>query len=129
MEGENSQVEMKLSSDMDEEVEANGVGENMKPHNGPYYPSKLSHRSPRNICCIVIGILLLFISGKKMCGYYLQYLHTCSVFIGCGKLFIQAHIYFPKLMLIHFSIFAKSPNAGQYISGHRNVICRVIRVL
>ncbi|XP_056599785.1 transferrin receptor 1a [Triplophysa dalaica] len=68
MEGENSQVEMKLSSDMDEEVEANGVGENMKKHNGPYYPSKLSQRSPKTICCIVIGILLLFISGYLI-GY------------------------------------------------------------
>ncbi|KAI7810117.1 transferrin receptor 1a [Triplophysa rosa] len=68
MEGDNSQVEMKLSSDMDEEVEANGVGENMNQHNGPYYPSKLSQRSPRNICFIVIGILLLFISGYLI-GY------------------------------------------------------------
>lgn len=92
MEGDNSQVEMKLSSDMDEEAEANGVGENKNQHNGPYYPSKLSQRSPKNICFIVIGILFLFISGKKMCCYHIQYLHTYSVFVGCGN-FLYRFVY------------------------------------
>ncbi|TRY68198.1 hypothetical protein DNTS_025756 [Danionella cerebrum] len=65
MEGDNSHVEMKLSADMDEEVEANGVGEH---HNGPYYPSKLKQRSPRAVCGFAIGILLLFIVGYLI-GY------------------------------------------------------------
>lgn len=68
MEGDNSQVEMKLSADTDEEAEVNGVGEKMNPHNPPYYPSKLSQRSPRNICFIAIGILFLFITGYLI-GY------------------------------------------------------------
>ncbi|XP_051554932.1 transferrin receptor protein 1-like [Myxocyprinus asiaticus] len=68
MEGDNSQVEMKLSSDMDEDMEANGVGRNTSQHNGPYYPSKLSQRSPKNICISVIAILVLFIIGYLI-GY------------------------------------------------------------
>ncbi|XP_058617815.1 transferrin receptor 1a [Onychostoma macrolepis] len=68
MEGDNSHVEMKLSSDMDDEVEANGVGENVNQHNRPYYPSKLKQRSPKTICGYVIGILLLFIIGYLI-GY------------------------------------------------------------
>lgn len=69
MEGDNSHVEMKLSSDMDDEVEANGVGENTNQHNRPYYPSKLNQRSPKTICGYVIGILFLFIIGKPICWY------------------------------------------------------------
>ncbi|XP_026062139.1 transferrin receptor 1a [Carassius auratus] len=68
MEGDNSHVEMKLSSDMDDEAEANGVGENTNQHNGPYYPSKLNQRSPKIICGYVIGILILFIIGYLI-GY------------------------------------------------------------
>lgn len=68
MEGDNSHVEMKLSSDMDDEVEANGVGENTNQHNHPYYPSKLNQRSPKTICGYVIGILFLFIIGYLI-GY------------------------------------------------------------
>uniref|UniRef100_A0A671S776 Transferrin receptor protein 1 n=1 Tax=Sinocyclocheilus anshuiensis TaxID=1608454 RepID=A0A671S776_9TELE len=63
MEGDNSHVEMKLSSDMDDEVEANGVGENINQHNHPYYPSKLNQRSPKTVCGYVIGILFLFVIG------------------------------------------------------------------
>lgn len=66
MEGDNSHVEMKLSSDMDEEVEANGVGENQR--NGQYYPSKLNQRSPKTVCGFVVGILLLFLFGYLI-GY------------------------------------------------------------
>lgn len=72
MEGDNSHVEMKLSSDMDDEVEANGVGENTNQHNHPYYPSKLNQRSPKTICGYVIGILFLFIIGKQYAGIYIQ---------------------------------------------------------
>uniref|UniRef100_A0A8B9H046 Transferrin receptor protein 1 n=1 Tax=Astyanax mexicanus TaxID=7994 RepID=A0A8B9H046_ASTMX len=65
MEGDNSQVEMKLSSDMDEEVGGNGVGEHMNHHPRPAYTSKPNQRSPRSICFMGIGILLLFIIGKR----------------------------------------------------------------
>ncbi|XP_016305099.1 transferrin receptor protein 1-like [Sinocyclocheilus anshuiensis] len=68
MEGDNSHVEMKLSSDMDDEVEANGVGENINQHNHPYYPSKLNQRSSKTVCGFVIGILFLFIIGYLI-GY------------------------------------------------------------
>ncbi|CAM4596082.1 unnamed protein product [Leuciscus chuanchicus] len=68
MEGDNSHVEMKLSSDMDDEVEANGVGESINQHNRPYYPSKLNQRSPKTICGFVIAILFLFIIGYLI-GY------------------------------------------------------------
>ncbi|KAK9979830.1 hypothetical protein ABG768_013239 [Culter alburnus] len=66
MEGDNSHVEMKLSSDMDDEMEANGVGENQ--HNRPYYQSKLNQRSPKTVCGFVIAILFLFIIGYLI-GY------------------------------------------------------------
>uniref|UniRef100_A0A671R8E3 Transferrin receptor protein 1 n=1 Tax=Sinocyclocheilus anshuiensis TaxID=1608454 RepID=A0A671R8E3_9TELE len=71
MEGDNSHVEMKLSSDMDDEVEANGVGENINQHNHPYYPSKLNQRSSKTVCGFVIGILFLFIIGNyiPICWY------------------------------------------------------------
>ncbi|KAL1279994.1 hypothetical protein QQF64_014594 [Cirrhinus molitorella] len=68
MEGDNSHVEMKLSSDMDDEVEANGVGENTNQLNRPYYPSKMNQRSPKTVCGFVIGILFLFIIGYLI-GY------------------------------------------------------------
>ncbi|XP_051990199.1 transferrin receptor protein 1-like [Xyrauchen texanus] len=68
MEGDNSQVEMKLSSDMEEDMEANGVGRNTNQQNGPYYPSKLSWRSSKSICISVIAILVLFIIGYLI-GY------------------------------------------------------------
>ncbi|XP_073704892.1 transferrin receptor 1a [Garra rufa] len=68
MEGDNSHVEMKLSSDMDDEVEANGVGENKNQHNRPYYPSKMNQRSPKTVCGFVIAILFLFIIGYLI-GY------------------------------------------------------------
>jgi len=66
MEGDNSHVEMKLSSDMDDEVEANGGGESIHQHNRPYYPSKLNQHSPKTICGIVTAILFLFIIGKPV---------------------------------------------------------------
>ncbi|XP_072525387.1 transferrin receptor 1a [Salminus brasiliensis] len=68
MEGDNSQVEMKLSSDMDEEVGGNGVGEHMNHHPRPTYVGKPSQRSSRNFCFMGIAILLLFIIGYLV-GY------------------------------------------------------------
>lgn len=66
MEGDTSQVEMKLSSDVDEEVGENGVGDNRHHHNSngrPYMVQKL-HRTPRNLCYMACGVLLIFIIGK-----------------------------------------------------------------
>ncbi|MED6294823.1 hypothetical protein CHARACLAT_025050 [Characodon lateralis] len=64
MEGDNSHVEMKLSSDMDEEVAENGMGEHHH-HNSsgkPYVVQKLGH-TPRNLCYFASGTLLIFIIG------------------------------------------------------------------
>ncbi|MEQ2249176.1 hypothetical protein ILYODFUR_026659 [Ilyodon furcidens] len=64
MESDNSHVEMKLSSDMDEEVGENGVGEHHH-HNSngkPYVVRKLGH-TPKNLCYFASGILLIFIIG------------------------------------------------------------------
>ncbi|XP_074506637.1 transferrin receptor protein 1-like [Sebastes fasciatus] len=69
MEGDNSQVEMKLSSDMDEEVGGNGVGENLN-HNSnrkPYVAQKLG-RTPKNLCFMAAATLLIFIIGYLI-GY------------------------------------------------------------
>uniref|UniRef100_A0A3B5LH61 Transferrin receptor protein 1 n=1 Tax=Xiphophorus couchianus TaxID=32473 RepID=A0A3B5LH61_9TELE len=65
MEGDTSQVEMKLSSDVDEEVGENGVGDNRHHHNSngrPYMVQKLQ-RTPRNLCYMACGVLLIFIIG------------------------------------------------------------------
>lgn len=67
MEGENSQVEMKLSTD-DEEVGGNGVGEHLN-HNfsrKPYITQKLG-RTPKNLCYLVAASLLIFIIGECGC--------------------------------------------------------------
>uniref|UniRef100_UPI0037E86FED transferrin receptor protein 1-like n=1 Tax=Semicossyphus pulcher TaxID=241346 RepID=UPI0037E86FED len=64
MEGDNSQVEMKLSSDIDEEVGGNGVGEHLN-HNSnrkPYVVNKIG-RTPKNLCFMVAATLLIFIIG------------------------------------------------------------------
>ena len=66
MEGDNSQVEMKLSSDMDEEVGGNGVGDHLN-HNSnrkPYVAQKLG-RTPKNLCFMAAATLLIFIIGKR----------------------------------------------------------------
>ncbi|KAM7401141.1 hypothetical protein PAMA_005367 [Pampus argenteus] len=70
MEGDNSQVEMKLSSDMDEEAGENGVGHHHS-HNSdrkPYVAQKFG-RSPKNICFMAAATLLIFIIG-----YFIGYL-------------------------------------------------------
>uniref|UniRef100_A0A3Q3WYC2 Transferrin receptor protein 1 n=1 Tax=Mola mola TaxID=94237 RepID=A0A3Q3WYC2_MOLML len=72
MEGDNSQVEMKSPSDMDEEAGGNGVGDNLN-HNSnrkPYLSQKLG-RTPKNIFFIAAAILLIFIIG-----YLIGYLVT-----------------------------------------------------
>ncbi|XP_076837648.1 transferrin receptor 1a [Brachyhypopomus gauderio] len=69
MEGDNSQVEMKLSSDMDEEVGGNGVGEHAKHHpHQSYTTTKPQQRPPRNVCFMVAGIMLIFVIGYLI-GY------------------------------------------------------------
>ncbi|CAG5897096.1 unnamed protein product [Menidia menidia] len=67
MEGDNSQVEMKLSSDMDEEVGGNGVGDhlNHNSHRKPYAAEKLG-RTPKNLGFIAAAFLLVFIIGKRL---------------------------------------------------------------
>ncbi|MED6252578.1 hypothetical protein ATANTOWER_013862 [Ataeniobius toweri] len=62
MEGDNSHVEMKLSSDMDEEVGENGVGEHHNSNGKPYVVQKLGH-TPKNLCYFASGTLLIFIIG------------------------------------------------------------------
>ncbi|XP_033959771.1 transferrin receptor protein 1-like isoform X2 [Pseudochaenichthys georgianus] len=69
MEGDNSQVEMKLSSDMDEETGGNGAGEHLN-HNSnrkPYVAQKLG-RTPKNLCFMAVATLLIFIIGYLI-GY------------------------------------------------------------
>ncbi|XP_062337094.1 transferrin receptor 1a [Osmerus eperlanus] len=69
MEGESSQVEMKLSSDMDEEG-GNGVDDHLN-HNGgsrdPYVVRKTS-RTPKNLCFLLTTTLIIFIIGYLI-GY------------------------------------------------------------
>ncbi|KAG9340101.1 hypothetical protein JZ751_022025 [Albula glossodonta] len=64
MEGDSSQVEMKLSSDLDEEA-PNSVGEIRAPETYSHRPAKTSSK---NIFFAVIGVLLIFIIGYLM-GY------------------------------------------------------------
>ncbi|XP_045908240.1 transferrin receptor protein 1-like [Micropterus dolomieu] len=73
MEGDNSQVEMKLSSDMDEEVGGNGVGDHLN-HNSnskPYVAPKLKH-TPQNLFFMAASTLLIFIIGILI-GYLVQH--------------------------------------------------------
>ncbi|KAM6920595.1 transferrin receptor protein 1-like [Lycodopsis pacificus] len=69
MEGDNSQVEMKLSSDMDEEVGGNGVGQhlNQNSNNKPSVAQNLG-RKPKNLCFMAATTLLIFIIGYLI-GY------------------------------------------------------------
>ncbi|XP_008293079.1 transferrin receptor protein 1 [Stegastes partitus] len=69
MEGDNSQVEMKLSSDVDEEVGGNGVGDHLN-HNSnrkPYVAQKLG-RTPKNLCFVAVATFLIFVIGYLI-GY------------------------------------------------------------
>ncbi|XP_068557604.1 transferrin receptor protein 1-like [Cebidichthys violaceus] len=69
MEGDNSQVEMKLSSEMDEEVGGNGVGVhlNQNSNSKPSVAQKLG-RKPKNLCFMAAATLLIFIIGYLI-GY------------------------------------------------------------
>ncbi|KAI3375219.1 hypothetical protein L3Q82_021726, partial [Scortum barcoo] len=77
MEGDNSQVEMKLSSDMDEEV---GVNHNHNSNRKPYVAQKLGW-TVKNLCFMVATILLIFIIGYLI-GYLVhrkkELASTCS---------------------------------------------------
>ncbi|XP_034469237.1 transferrin receptor 1a isoform X2 [Hippoglossus hippoglossus] len=72
MEGDTSQVEMKLSSDMDEEVGGNGVGDHLN-HNSPRKPhmAQKLRRSPKHLCFMAVATLLIFIIGYLI-GYLVQ---------------------------------------------------------
>ncbi|XP_014905226.1 transferrin receptor protein 1 [Poecilia latipinna] len=65
MEGDTSQVEMKLSTDADEEAVENGMGDHRHHHgtNGKPYMVQKMQRTPRNLCYMVCGVLLIFIIG------------------------------------------------------------------
>lgn len=66
MEGDNSHVEMKLSSDMDEEVGGNGVGEHLNHGSArKLYVTQKVGLTPKNLCFMAAAILLIFIIGKK----------------------------------------------------------------
>ncbi|XP_042285964.1 transferrin receptor protein 1-like [Thunnus maccoyii] len=78
MEGDNSQVEMKLSSDMDEEAGENGVGAHLS-HNAnrkPYVAQKLG-RTPKNLCFMAATTLLIFIIAY-MIGSLIQRKKDCA---------------------------------------------------
>ena len=62
MEGGDSQVEMKLSPEVEEEVESNGVGEHLHHHPESY--RRKPQRTPKNICFLVAATLLVVIIGK-----------------------------------------------------------------
>ncbi|XP_041751508.2 transferrin receptor protein 1 [Coregonus clupeaformis] len=68
MEGENSQVEMKLSSDMDDEVGGNCVGEERNHAQDRYVVRKPAGRTPKNLCFMVVTVLLILIIGYLI-GY------------------------------------------------------------
>lgn len=66
MEGDNSHVEMKLSSDMDEEVGGNGVGDHLNHSSArKSYGTQKVGLTPKNLCFMAAAILLIFIIGKK----------------------------------------------------------------
>lgn len=70
MEGDNSQVEMKLSSDMDEEAGGNGVGEHLNHNsNRKPYVAKRFGRTPKNLCFMAATVFLIF-----LIGYFIGYL-------------------------------------------------------
>ena len=92
MEGDNSQVEMKSPSDIEEEAGENGVGDhlNHNSNNTPYLSQKLGC-STKSICYIAIAVLVMFIVGKSWaliepgisfliynsCLWYLTSAHNC----------------------------------------------------
>ncbi|XP_071346594.1 transferrin receptor protein 1-like [Trachinotus anak] len=69
MEGDNSIMEMKLSSDVDEEVGGNGVGDHPN-HNSIHktYVAERFGRTPKNLCFMAAATLFIFIIGY-LTGY------------------------------------------------------------
>ncbi|KAG7258742.1 hypothetical protein CRUP_012120, partial [Coryphaenoides rupestris] len=72
MEADNSNVELKMTTDAADELagSGNGVGEHSH-HNGvhgPAYTARKPVRSPRNVCFLVAATLLIFIIGYLI-GY------------------------------------------------------------
>lgn len=67
MEDDSSNVEMKLSSDTDEEVGGNGVVDHGKNnHTHPSYIRKPGLCNPRNMCiAAAVALLITFLIGKK----------------------------------------------------------------
>uniref|UniRef100_A0A4W6C065 Transferrin receptor protein 1 n=1 Tax=Lates calcarifer TaxID=8187 RepID=A0A4W6C065_LATCA len=64
MEGDNSQVEMKLSSDMDEEVGGNGMEEHLiHSSNGKPYVAQRFGCTPKNLCFMAAATLFIFTIG------------------------------------------------------------------
>ncbi|XP_062844211.1 transferrin receptor protein 1-like [Trichomycterus rosablanca] len=64
MEEDTSHVEMKLSTDVDEEAGENGGLDNGKrPHTSPSYVSRPSQTKPRTVCFMIIATLAIFIIG------------------------------------------------------------------
>lgn len=57
---------MKLSSDMDEEVGGNGVGEHLNHNsNRKPYVAQMLGRTSKNLCFMAAATLLIFIIGKR----------------------------------------------------------------
>lgn len=67
MEEDSSHVEMKLSSDTDEEVGENGVADHGKHnHARPAYVSRSGPCNTRNLCiAAAVGLVISFLIGKK----------------------------------------------------------------
>lgn len=63
MEGDNSHVEMKLSSDVDEEAGGNGVGEHLNHNRNQPYVAQKAGRHTRTLV-ILAGVGLVFFLGE-----------------------------------------------------------------
>lgn len=64
MEGDNSHVEMKLSSDLDEEVGGNGVGEHLNHNRNNRNEAMKAGRSTRNLVIFGAIITAFFCLGE-----------------------------------------------------------------
>lgn len=82
MEGGDSQVEMKLAPETDEEVGTNGVGEHLN-HNTNNSHKRKTSSIPKNICFLIAATLLVFIIGYLI-GYLVHRKQDKSV-PGCEQ--------------------------------------------